>query len=131
MNKLDILSEQQLERLKQWCLNRQTTGFNGRVNKPWDTCYSFWIGSSLKILGCLQHTNYSENVNYIFDTYNPVTGGFAKWPDCSADPLHSFLAICGLSLVNYPTYQSIHPSLIITERAHDNLKRLHSSWVSN
>ncbi len=49
MGKLEILSANQIEKLKLWCLNRQTTGFNGRVNKPWDTCYSFWIGSTLKV----------------------------------------------------------------------------------
>lgn len=49
MGKLECLSESQLDRLRMWCLNRQTTGFNGRVNKPWDTCYSFWIGSTLKV----------------------------------------------------------------------------------
>lgn len=49
MNKLDILDERQIKKLREWCLNRQTTGFNGRVNKPWDTCYSFWIGSTLKV----------------------------------------------------------------------------------
>lgn len=31
MNKLNtLLSEKQTERLKEWCLNRQTLGFNGR-----------------------------------------------------------------------------------------------------
>ena len=50
MNRLNMLSSSQIERLKLWCLNRQTTGFNGRVNKPWDTCYSFWIGSTLKVI---------------------------------------------------------------------------------
>ena len=49
MNKLDVLDPKKKDRLIQWCLNRQTTGFNGRVNKPWDTCYSFWIGATLKV----------------------------------------------------------------------------------
>lgn len=49
MGTLNTLTTNQIERLKAWCLNRQTTGFNGRVNKPWDTCYSFWIGSTLKV----------------------------------------------------------------------------------
>ena len=49
MEKLDILSEKEIETLKLWCVNRQTNGFNGRVNKPTDSCYSFWIGSTLKV----------------------------------------------------------------------------------
>lgn len=49
MDKLDSLSDTQNDNLKAWCLNRQTTGFNGRINKPSDSCYSFWIGSTLKV----------------------------------------------------------------------------------
>ncbi len=49
MNKVDSLSEKDCDRLRSWCMNRQTTGFNGRTNKPFDSCYSFWIGSTLKV----------------------------------------------------------------------------------
>ena len=48
-DKLKDLTESQLDILKQWCLNRQTIGFSGRINKPWDTCNSFWIGSTLQV----------------------------------------------------------------------------------
>ena len=45
----NFLSAKELERLKRWCLFRQQTGYNGRPNKATDTCYSFWIGSSLQV----------------------------------------------------------------------------------
>lgn len=38
-----------------WLVSRQSTerdetgGFNGRVNKPVDTCYSFWVGGVLDV----------------------------------------------------------------------------------
>ena len=32
-------------------MQRQVGGFQGRVNKDPDTCYSFWVGASLKMLG--------------------------------------------------------------------------------
>jgi geranylgeranyl transferase type-1 subunit beta len=39
-----------------WLVNRQVCsddhekgGFNGRVNKPADTCYSFWVGGTLDV----------------------------------------------------------------------------------
>lgn len=128
MNKLDSLSEAQYHRLQQWCMNRQTTGFNGRVNKPWDTCYSFWIGSTLKILDVLQYTSYKENINYVFETYHEFIGGFAKWPNCNPDPLHTFMGLCGLSLVNYPNLQPIHSALVITNSAFEHLQGLHSKW---
>ena len=34
-----------------WCLSRQGQGFNGRPNKVEDSCYTFWIGASLKVTG--------------------------------------------------------------------------------
>ena len=50
---MDCLHEcftlKQLEKLKRWCLTRQKSGFQGRPNKPVDTCYSFWVGASLKV----------------------------------------------------------------------------------
>lgn len=39
----------ELEQVKRWCLFRQNSGFQGRPNKPVDTCYSFWVGASLKV----------------------------------------------------------------------------------
>lgn len=50
MNKLnDCFTPMQIEKLKRWCLVRQKNGFQGRPNKPVDTCYSFWVGASLKV----------------------------------------------------------------------------------
>jgi len=128
MDKLDILNEFQKTKLIRWCLNRQTTGFSGRVNKPWDTCYSFWIGATLKILESLQFSDRNENIGYIYETYNRVTGGFSKWPDCAADPLHTFTGLCGLSLINFPELKPIHPALTITMKTFNYLKQLHLKW---
>ncbi len=50
MNRLaTTFSYTEVEGLKRWCILRQQTGFNGRPNKPVDTCYSFWLGASLKV----------------------------------------------------------------------------------
>ncbi|KAI8848912.1 terpenoid cyclases/protein prenyltransferase alpha-alpha toroid [Chytridium lagenaria] len=39
------------EKTINWLLQRQASGFTGRVGKTPDTCYSFWVGASLAILG--------------------------------------------------------------------------------
>ena len=49
MGQLEALPHTHLEGLKRWCVGRQITGFQGRPNKPVDTCYSFWIGASLEV----------------------------------------------------------------------------------
>ena len=52
MGKLQqAFSPTELEGLKRWCLQRQQSGFQGRPNKPVDTCYSFWVGASLEVRG--------------------------------------------------------------------------------
>lgn len=60
-DQLSILSHKEIERIKRWLVFRQVDGFNGRPNKPVDTCYSFWIGATLKILGAFELTNFKEN----------------------------------------------------------------------
>lgn len=50
MNRLETtFTADELEKIKRWCICRQKSGFNGRPNKPVDTCYSFWVGASLEV----------------------------------------------------------------------------------
>lgn len=50
MGKLEeVFSEKELNRIKRWCIMRQQNGYHGRPNKPVDTCYSFWVGATLKV----------------------------------------------------------------------------------
>jgi prenyltransferase beta subunit len=50
MKKLhEAFNKEQINRLKRWCISRQQTGFQGRPNKPVDTCYSFWVGATLQV----------------------------------------------------------------------------------
>lgn len=127
---LNSLSETQLLRLKQWLLFRQIDGFQGRPNKPVDTCYSFWIGATLKILNAFELTNLSENREYILSTQDSVVGGFSKWPRCTTDPFHTYFGICGLSFLNESGLNEVMPSLNISMRAYEKLKDLHASWTN-
>ncbi|XP_023603033.1 geranylgeranyl transferase type-1 subunit beta isoform X3 [Myotis lucifugus] len=82
MGKLEeVFSEKELNRIKRWCIMRQQNGYHGRPNKPVDTCYSFWVGATLKLLKIFQYTNFEKNRNYILSTQDRLVGGFAKWPD--------------------------------------------------
>lgn len=127
-NQLDKLTPVQTEGLKRWLVNRQTSGFQGRPNKPDDTCYSFWIGASLKILDMLHLTNYLLNRRYVYDTQDQQVGGFSKWPDTGPDPMHTYLGLGGLSLIGENGLNEIMPSLNISMRAYDHLKSLHKKW---
>ncbi|XP_050293661.1 geranylgeranyl transferase type-1 subunit beta isoform X2 [Anthonomus grandis grandis] len=77
-NNLNRLSISQTRNLKRWLLFRLETGFNGRPNKPTDTCYSFWTGGSLQILNAYQFIESDENPSFVLMTQDKY-GGFAKW----------------------------------------------------
>lgn len=128
MNQMHKLSETQVEGLKRWLMYRQVDGFQGRPNKPVDTCYSFWVGASLKILDTLKFTNYGSNRRYVYDTQDIVVGGFSKWPDTCTDPMHTYLGLAGLSLIGENGLLEIEPRLNITKRAYEHLKTLHQAW---
>jgi len=127
-DQLSILSQKEIEKIKRWLVFRQVDGFNGRPNKPVDTCYSFWIGATLKILGGFELTDYKENRSYVMSTQNIVVGGFGKWTGATADPFHSYFSLCGLSFINEPGLGEIMPSLNISMRAYNQLKARHKVW---
>ena len=75
-------------------------GFNGRCNKPADTCYSFWVGGALGVCFRLYHSlhlgskapnkpqvldrtdllNATANRNYLLEKTQHLIGGFGKMP---------------------------------------------------
>lgn len=117
-----------LERMKRWLVMRQSDGFQGRPNKLVDTCYSFWIGASMKILDVFHMADASENRRYIMSTQEKLTGGFSKWPGSLADPFHSYFGICGLSFLEEPGILPINPCLNISERSYRRMLAIHEQW---
>ncbi|ESP05433.1 hypothetical protein LOTGIDRAFT_103205 [Lottia gigantea] len=132
MGKLQsTFTQKELKRLKRWCIFRQSSGFNGRPNKVVDTCYSFWVGATLKILEIFELSDAEFNRGYILETQSDITGGFAKWPQTSPDALHAYFGICGLSLLGEPGLIKLHPALNISQRASDHLQYIHQQWKQN
>ncbi|RUS83103.1 hypothetical protein EGW08_009135 [Elysia chlorotica] len=104
MGRLQVaLSESQLTALRRWLLRRQDTGFTGRPNKDADTCYSFWVGAALEMLGVLDLTDVTFNRSFVLSAQSPITGGFSKYPNHSPDPLHSYLGLAGLAQIELTT----------------------------
>lgn len=128
INQLDRLGPRRLDGLRRWLIMRQISGFQGRPNKPEDTCYSFWIGASLKLLGILDKTDKRSNKAFIMSTQDAFIGGFSKWVDTIPDPMHTYLGIAGLSLINFSNLDYIHPALNITQTAFQHLETIHVKW---
>lgn len=125
---MNVLSEAQIEGLKRWLLYRQEDGFNGRPNKPVDTCYTFWIGASLKILDAYDLIDEEKLKSFVFATQDTIMGGFSKWVSYSPDPLHTYMVLAGLSLMNYPQLNEVEPMLNISKRSMNFLQTLHINW---
>jgi geranylgeranyl transferase type-1 subunit beta len=96
-----------------WLLKRQISGFQGRINKPADTCYSFWIGASLEILKASQFINFEEQARFL-ETTESRYGGFGKECDSYPDLLHSYMGLSGLSIAKDPALKSLDCTLGIT-----------------
>lgn len=129
MKKLhEAFSAKELDTIAHWCISRQQTGFNGRPNKPTDTCYSFWVGATLKLLNMFHLTDKQFNRAFILSTQDSVVGGFAKWPDHHPDVLHAYFGICGLSLLGEFDLLKMDPALNVSLRSSLHLEQLHKKW---
>lgn len=123
-----VLSVDVIEKLQYWCLHRQNLGFHGRAHKDDDSCYSFWLGATLKILDSFELIDFERNKNFVLSTQDTVVGGFGKWPQVHPDALHSYMGMCGLSLMGDFDLLPINPALNITQRAVQHMKQIHKEW---
>lgn len=102
-------------------------GFNGRPNKPVDTCYSFWTGAALKILDAYQFIHEKNNNQFVLMTQDKY-GGFSKWVNTVPDPLHTYLGLAGLSLMNVEGLSELCYELNVTTRTMEHLKNVQAKW---
>eukprot|EP00039_Didymoeca_costata_P002271 m.58852 g.58852 ORF g.58852 m.58852 type:complete len:425 (-) comp11203_c0_seq1:19-1293(-) len=121
MGRLNAISTEKREELLGWLLMRQESGFQGRPHKPVDTCYSWWVGSTIYLLGEGALINTKEIRSFLFQTQNTISGGFAKHVDALPDLLHSYMGISGLSLQGELGIRPVHPALNISMKASRNL----------
>jgi geranylgeranyl transferase type-2 subunit beta len=74
-------------------------GLNGRPEKQSDVCYSWWILSSLSLLGRAGWIDGGALARFILDCQDDEGGGIADRPGNVADVYHTFFGVAGLSLL--------------------------------
>ncbi|KAE7996802.1 hypothetical protein FH972_001493 [Carpinus fangiana] len=91
--------------LLDWIVQRQATdgGFQGRPNKDSDTCYAFWIGAVLHMLGCYKLIDEKALRQFLL-TCQSEYGGFSKFsgsifPGQMPDLYHSYYGLTAFSLL--------------------------------
>ena len=122
--RLDLVDQ---DRLGGWLSERQldSGGLNGRPQKLEDVCYSWWVVSSLAMIGRLHWIDGEKLAKFILkcqvcsvegtqrsstDTeQDPELGGIADRPGDMVDVFHTNFGIAGLSLLGYPGLKEVDP----------------------
>lgn len=107
-NRLDKIENK--NRLCNWLSERQVLpsgGFNGRPEKLPDVCYSWWVLSSLSIVGSIKWINDEYLEKFILSCQDEINGGLSDRPENQTDVYHTCFGIAGLSLLNHEKYNLI------------------------
>jgi hypothetical protein len=103
-------------------------GFNGRSNKIADSCYTFWVGSCLGMLGKSNLIQTSHLQQFLYDCQANMIGGFSKWRnEDTPDPMHSSLALLGSGNFDHmfsDEVQAVCPYLGITASTNQKLSEI-------
>ncbi|GAB4836597.1 hypothetical protein Ancab_001510 [Ancistrocladus abbreviatus] len=104
--------------LLDWIMQRQAAdgGFQGRPNKSSDSCYAFWVGGVLRILGGHKLISKEALLGFLL-TCQSQYGGFSKFPGQFPELHHSYYGFCGSSLLEQAGLNSLCVELGITYRA--------------
>ncbi|SPN96576.1 related to geranylgeranyltransferase beta subunit [Cephalotrichum gorgonifer] len=98
-------------------------GFNGRWNKEADTCYCWWVGATLKILG---HDNLISNGPsraFLLDKTQHIVGGFGKHPGSSPDAYHAYLGLAALATLGDEELGGFDAGLCVSEGVVPRIER--------
>ncbi|XP_050504058.1 geranylgeranyl transferase type-2 subunit beta isoform X1 [Diabrotica virgifera virgifera] len=120
-NRLDAIDR---DTLAWWLCERQlpSGGLNGRPEKLPDVCYSWWVLSSLTMLGRLHWIDANALKNFILACQDTETGGFADRPGDIADPFHTIFGLAALSLLGHDSVKKVNPTYCMPQEVIDRLQ---------
>ncbi|KAK0731804.1 terpenoid cyclases/protein prenyltransferase alpha-alpha toroid [Lasiosphaeris hirsuta] len=97
------------DRLGKWLSERQIAGggLNGRPEKKEDVCYSWWVLSSLEMIGKTHWIDRDQLIAFILRCQDPENGGISDRPGDMVDVWHTLFGLTGLSLLEYPGLEPV------------------------
>ena len=97
------------DKLGRWLSERQVEGggLNGRPEKLEDVCYSWWVASSLAMIGRLHWIDGGKLARFILECQDSEQGGIADRPGDMVDVFHTVFGLAGLSLLEFPGLEEI------------------------
>ncbi|KAH0816693.1 hypothetical protein GEV33_006096 [Tenebrio molitor] len=120
-NRLDIVKR---DVLAWWLCERQlpSGGLNGRPEKLPDVCYSWWVLSSLTLLGRLHWISGEKLKKFILACQDTESGGFSDRPGDVPDPYHSVFGLAALSLLGQPEIKTVNPTYCMPQHVIDRMQ---------
>ncbi|KAH8154725.1 uncharacterized protein LAJ45_01256 [Morchella importuna] len=106
-----LMSQDQINVLGDWLCERQlpSGGLNGRPEKLEDVCYSWWVVSSLAMVGRVGWVDGGRLEAFILGCQDVEGGGFADRAGDVADVFHTVFGVAGLSLLGYEGLEEVDP----------------------
>jgi geranylgeranyl transferase type-2 subunit beta len=126
-NQLNLLDKVQTGK---WLAERQTHlgGFNGRPEKLPDVCYSWWVLSSMFMIGTESFFDKDLLIKFILECQDDELGGIGDRPGNCHDVFHTFFGFCGLSLLGFGNLKPIDPTYAIPS---DDVNKLFGNKSEN
>ncbi|KAJ2999633.1 Geranylgeranyl transferase type-1 subunit beta [Globomyces sp. JEL0801] len=104
MKRVDFIHR---DKLILWLLSRQHED---------DTCYAYWIGGSLEMLGAYSFVQIDELEKFL-ETTKSRFGGYGKVPDSYPDVMHSYMGLAGLAIAGKSELSKFYSPLGVSLRA--------------
>ncbi|WQF84279.1 Putative terpenoid cyclases/protein prenyltransferase alpha-alpha toroid [Colletotrichum destructivum] len=101
--------------------NLRLVGFNGRCNKVADTCYCWWVGGTLQMLGHVDLIDTEPSRRFIMDKTQHLIGGFSKYPGAPPDIYHGFLGLAALAVMGDSALKPFDASVCATQETVDKI----------
>ncbi|KAJ3559709.1 hypothetical protein NPX13_g9497 [Xylaria arbuscula] len=92
-------------------------GFNGRLNKLPDTCYTWWNSGALSLLGEDNLVSRGPARRFILEKTQHLIGGFAKYAGGPPDVYHGYMGLAALANMGEPGLAKFDPRLCISADA--------------
>ncbi|KAL0938291.1 prenyltransferase and squalene oxidase [Colletotrichum truncatum] len=95
--------------------NSRLVGFNGRCNKVADTCYCWWVGGTLQMLGQVDLIDEEPSRRFLMSKTQHLIGGFSKYPGGPPDIYHAYLGLAALATMGDSALKPFDSSLCVTQ----------------
>ncbi|CAK3841731.1 related to geranylgeranyltransferase Type I, beta subunit [Lecanosticta acicola] len=110
-------------------LDPPEAGMNGRPNKTADTCYAWWVGASLAMLGQPDLFCKARLRRYLLvSTQHAALGGFGKFPGDLPDLYHSYLGLASLGLIAHDDVKEVDATMCMSKEASGRLSAIWKRW---